>query len=166
MSPEMVLTKDTSGLRVTQVDGHSPIITPPLRVQHCPSLHLDGSGLVPCGEKLVHSLLWSLFYILCKLSSPMCWGLPGPPPHPLPLFSWFASRRPLASKAVTSTLSGGSEVCLGRPPLCGPHHVSILHLHRDVPQSQQTKHLQNGTHSLTSLTWPSFHTSPTKINIH
>ena len=65
--------------------------------------HLDGSGLVLCGEMLVHSLLWSLFYILCKLSSPMCWGLPGPPPQPLSLFSWFASRRPLASKAVMST---------------------------------------------------------------
>ena len=56
------------------------------------------------GEMLVHSRLWSLlFYILCKLSSSMCWGLLGPPPQPLPLFSWFSSRRSLASKAVMST---------------------------------------------------------------
>lgn len=112
--------------------------------------------------------LFTLFSGLCSISFANC-PLPcagvfqGPLLNPYLFSHGLLPGDLLHPRLWRAPLSGSSETSLGRPPLCGSHRVSILHLHLDVPQ---TKHLQNGTHSLTSLIWPSFHTSPTKINIH
>lgn len=124
-------------------------------------------ALSPVVENLFTPLLWSLFYILCRLSSPCAGVSSGPPPHPLYLFSHGLLPGDLfASKAVTSTLSGGSQICLDRPPSV----ESTPCIHSASPPgcpavtANQTSAKRDPQGS--SLTWPSFHTSPTKINIH
>ena len=76
---------------------------PPLRVQHCPSL--PPRWLWPCPLWWNACSLSSLVSVLYPLQTVLSHvlGSSRDPPQPLPLFSWFASRRPLASKAVTST---------------------------------------------------------------